>query len=77
MGSNSSTIAQAGNPVLSTFGGFAIQPYWLIIVQLITIQLMQRLYSKFVCWVKEEKQSCIDVIIPLHRVFTARRHDTL
>ena len=50
MGSNSSAYQEYGNPVLNTFGGFIVQPYWLIIVQLIVIQTLQRLHSKFKCW---------------------------
>ncbi len=57
MGSNSSSTEQSGNPVLYTFDGFAIQPYWLIIVQLVVIQMLQRLYSKFRCWGDQEHKS--------------------
>jgi hypothetical protein len=57
MGSNSSSTAQTGNPVLYTLGGFAIQPYWLIIVQLVVIQILQRLYSKYACWKSEQNKT--------------------
>ena len=50
MGSNSSAMAEAGNPVLNYFLGFPVQPYWLIILQLLIIQLLQRSYSRFACW---------------------------
>ncbi|CAF1094335.1 unnamed protein product [Rotaria magnacalcarata] len=45
MGSNSSSYAEHGNPVLSSFGGFIIQPYWLIVLELLFLQLLQRLNS--------------------------------
>ncbi|CAF4508329.1 unnamed protein product, partial [Rotaria socialis] len=45
MGSNSSAYAQHGNPVLSSFGGFIIQPYWLIVLELLFLQFLQRLNS--------------------------------
>ena len=47
MGANSSATVGHGNPVLYTFTGFAIEPYWLIIIQLLVIQMLQRLYSRF------------------------------
>ena len=57
MGANSSSTEQHGNPVLYTFGGITVQPYWLIIVQLIVIQFLQRLYSRFSHWNDKEKQT--------------------
>lgn len=57
MGSNSSSTQQPGNPILYTFGGITIQPYWLIIVQLIVVQLLQRLYSRYFCCINEEKRT--------------------
>jgi hypothetical protein len=50
MGSNSSSTEQTGNPVLYTFNGITVQPYWLIIVQLVVIQILQRLYSRLALW---------------------------
>ena len=47
MGTNSSSTQQNGNPVLYTFSSITIQPYWLIIVQLIVVQILQRLYNRF------------------------------
>ena len=56
MGSGSSSYAQHGNPVLVTFGGYTIQPYWLIIVQLLFIQTLQRIYSLLESTCKKEKK---------------------
>jgi hypothetical protein len=57
MGTNSSSTAQNGNSVLYTFNGINVQPYWLIIVELILIQTMQRLYSRYACWKDERKKT--------------------
>jgi hypothetical protein len=57
MGSSSSSTQQNGNPLLYAFNGFPIQPYWLIIVQLIVIQMLQRLYSRYACWIKNANRS--------------------
>ena len=56
MGSSSST-EQRGNPILYTSVGYTIQPYWLIIVELIFIQSLQRLYNKFTCLRKPKDRS--------------------
>ena len=57
MGSNSSSTEQHANAVLYTFNGITVQPYWLIIVQLVVIQFLQRLYSKYACVKDETKKS--------------------
>ena len=49
MGANSTTYQQNGNPVLLTYLGFPVQPYWLIIAQLLIIQFLQRLFSRIMC----------------------------
>lgn len=43
--------------MLYTFGGIIVQPYWLIIVQLLVIQSLQRFYSKFNCIGKKENKT--------------------
>lgn len=48
-------MAQAGNPVLNDYLGFPVQPYWFIIIQLLIIQLLQRLYSRFRCWKTDKR----------------------
>ena len=56
MSADNSSLALQGNPVLYSFIGFTIQPYWLIIIELGLIQFLQRLYSRFApCRTKEEK----------------------
>jgi hypothetical protein len=42
---------------LYTFNGINVQPYWLIIVELILIQSMQRLYSRFACKKEQMKKT--------------------
>lgn len=56
MGSNSSYYQQNGNPVLASFGGFNVQPYWLVVVELLFLQLLQRLYSLIESSCKKEKK---------------------
>ena len=57
MGATYSDLVERGNPVLAHFSGFIVQPYWLIIVQLIVIQMLQRIYTKFAPWEKEERKT--------------------
>ena len=57
MGASASSTDKYGNPVLYTFGGIVVQPYWLIIVELVVIQFLQRLYSRYACWRKEDDKT--------------------
>ncbi|CAF4064207.1 unnamed protein product [Adineta steineri] len=45
MSSSSSSYQQYGNPVLYTFVGFTLQPYWLIIAEMLFLQALQRINS--------------------------------
>ncbi|UJR10993.1 hypothetical protein I4U23_015177 [Adineta vaga] len=56
MGTTSSYYKTIGNPVLGNFISFEIQPYWLIIVELLFLQLLQRLYSLIDSACKKKKK---------------------
>lgn len=47
MGASSSSTEQHANPILYTFSGATVQPYWLIVVDLILLQILQRLYNRY------------------------------
>lgn len=56
MGTTVSNYKSYGNPVLGTFATFEVQPYWLIIVELLFLQLLQRLYSLIESACKKKKK---------------------
>ena len=56
MGSTSSYYKNLGNPILGTFISFEVQPYWLFVVELLFLQLLQRLYSLIESSCKKKKK---------------------
>lgn len=56
MSSNSSSSQQYANPVLFHFISFVVQPYWLFIVELLFLQVLQRLYSLIESACKKKKK---------------------
>ncbi|CAF1132923.1 unnamed protein product [Adineta ricciae] len=56
MGSTSSYYKNLGNPVLGTFISFEVQPYWLFVVELLFLQLLQRIYSLIESSCKKKKK---------------------
>ncbi|CAF0856758.1 unnamed protein product [Adineta steineri] len=56
MSSNSSSYQQYGNPVLYTFVGFTLQPYWLIIAEMLFLQALQRINSLIGTACKKQKK---------------------
>ena len=70
MSSNSSSSQQYANPVLFNFVGFQVQPYWLIVVDLLFLQLLQRIYSLIESVCKKKKKNiyiALEVTILGHR----------
>jgi hypothetical protein len=56
MSSNSSSDQQYINPVLPIFVGTTIQPYWLIIVELLFLQVLLRTNSLIESACKKKKK---------------------
>lgn len=52
----SSSSGQYANPVLYHFIGFTVQPYWVFIVELLFLQLLQRIYSFIESACKKKKK---------------------
>lgn len=69
MGLTYSHLVAHGNPVLNYFGGYVVQPYWIIIVQLLFIQMLQRLHSKYGHFKEKEQRN---ILLPLEVLFLGK-----